>query len=193
MMDFYKQAMELDKNRLSILGEIELSHPYTVNRIREAIRFYRSEKYRNFAAMQGKMGTSTLQGSIATGDLMQKIANKAQNQQVHNPQNSNQNIQSGLNQSPINQSSNINLQQKPASFCKKCGTPIKPNSRFCTTCGTQYDQMDIQNSPVNIQEDIIPVVGIEEIAVTANTKKCPNCGEEINNDAAFCTECGYKF
>lgn len=172
MMEFYKQALVLDKNPLGIIGEVEATHPYTVNRIRQAIRFYRSDQYRQIAAMQGKNGTSTLQGAVGTGDLMEKIINKANKQ--------NQGSQPVVN----------HAEQKSIGFCKKCGTPRVENAMFCRACGTPYEK----NTNISYeQEEIhIPVVGVVEDIKETYEKICPNCGEKNNVEASFCNECGQK-
>jgi len=191
IMQFYRQVLELDSKPLGILGEVEATHPLTVKRIRQAVRFYRSEKYQRIAVMQGKMGTSTLQGSLATGDLMQKIVNKTQDRPLQNQKNFN---------------GQFTTPPPPVGFCKKCGTPRKSNSRFCSSCGVPYDQVQDIAAPFN---NVIPIVPVEEIIDTAQSVKvqmaaayeakpessekiCIKCGCKNQPEAMFCTECGEK-
>lgn len=193
IMEFYNQALELDRNPLSIVGEMESTHPYTVNRLRQLVRFYRSEKYRGIASMQGKMGTSTLQGSLATGDLMQKIVSKTNTQQSTVPQ----------------QGRNSSQYQQPTGFCKKCGTPKKAGSRFCLSCGTPYlPEFNGHRSADAKIDNAIPVIEIREkvnpyentnfraAAVESSQKNvnkiCPKCGQNNHMGDVFCTECGER-
>lgn len=56
--------------------------------------------------------------------------------------------------------------KKTDSFvCRKCGTTLKENDKFCSVCGNRV-----------------------EIA-----KKCPKCFAENPEDAKFCSSCGEKF
>lgn len=219
IMEFFKQALELDKKPFGILGELEASHPLTVKRIREAVRFYRSEKYQRIASMQGKMGTLTLQGSLATGDLMQKIVSKSKSSQAQGQQNYgklqysqppyNYGFQGGFKQ-PQNPGNNDPAAPKQSSgFCKKCGTPRKTGARFCISCGTSYDNREKNGMPADIQEnDFIPVIDEEgiipvetidnqmaadsEIKHGSFEKVCTKCGHKNNSESMFCTECGEK-
>ncbi|WP_298519923.1 M48 family metallopeptidase [uncultured Methanobrevibacter sp.] len=48
--------------------------------------------------------------------------------------------------------------------CPKCGAVIDSDSKFCTNCGTKFE----------------------------NELKCPKCGFEVGAGDAFCMNCGYK-
>ncbi len=50
--------------------------------------------------------------------------------------------------------------------CKKCGSPLKPDSVFCSNCGTKVE--------------------------ADNILKCSQCGSPLKSDSAFCGECGAK-
>ena len=49
------------------------------------------------------------------------------------------------------------------AFCKNCGAPLRPDSRFCENCGAK-------NAP----------------------EFCMNCGAKLKAGAAFCGECGSR-
>lgn len=51
--------------------------------------------------------------------------------------------------------------------CKKCGSPLKPNSQFCTNCGGKVDKF-------SDGENIV----------------CKNCGNSNSHWRKFCTKCG---
>jgi Zn-dependent protease with chaperone function/ribosomal protein L40E len=186
IMEFYKQALELDKKPFGFMAEIEATHPLTVNRIRQAVRFYRSDTYRGIAAMQGKAGTSTLQGSLETGDLMQRIINKS-------PANSANNAQGMTGESKYsniyNYESNVKNGEILQELCKNCGTPRRANSLFCIVCGTKYRKPEEaakssdQYSTINKQN---------ERRKEFSRKLCKRCGAENPEQALFCTECGEK-
>jgi Zn-dependent protease with chaperone function len=169
MMEFYQQALALDKSRLGFFAELSSTHPYTINRIRDAVRFYRSNEYRNIAAMQGKSATSTLQGSLATGDLMDRIMKRPDKNQFAPP----------------------SVPQHPSSSesCKNCGTPRKGTSNFCVSCGSKFSQ-SIQDETPPTKEEAAPPNHQEEMKTT---KPCKACGSNIKIESLFCTECGNKF
>ena len=47
--------------------------------------------------------------------------------------------------------------------CKKCGSAVPEDARFCSNCGEKVTAL-----------------------------RCPNCGKRLPEDAAFCTYCGAK-
>ena len=69
-----------------------------------------------------------------------------------------------------------------APTCPTCQSQLRPNVKFCTTCGTR-----IEEPPTSIPSDTTPPSGLppEPVAqyctdcglgVAANATKCPNCG-----------------
>lgn len=202
IMEFYKQALELDKVPFGFMAEMEATHPLTVNRIRQAVRFYRSDAYRKIAAMQGKSGTSTLKGSLATGDLMQRILDKPEKNQ---PQAKTHKQNGSTSQKTGSTSQNRNYQidknvQSNAETCKNCGTKRKGEALFCVTCGSKFSsqKVSLNTVPVSLQEeDFVPVIAVEEIESTqtpvSEHKFCNQCGSKNQPKAVFCTECGNKF
>ena len=84
--------------------------------------------------------------------------------------------------------------------CKKCGTELKPNAKFCPSCGTLVSEMDKAVSA----EEPAPDSGHEEAYVTYDStpafeKKeitsfsyevtC-DCGAVLKPNAKFCPKCG---
>lgn len=68
-----------------------------------------------------------------------------------------------------------NAEVKPLK-CKKCGTELKPNAKFCPECGQRADE-----------------AVVEKTVVEPQTKQCPSCHETLPEDVTFCPECGYQF
>ena len=64
----------------------------------------------------------------------------------------------------LNNVNSNNISQNNATTCKKCGSAIPANSKFCLNCG-------------------------EKISYKFN---CPQCGKELIDGAKFCPECGAK-
>lgn len=211
IMEFYQQALELDRSRLGFLAELESSHPYTLNRIRDAVRFYRSDEYRRIAAAFGKQGTTTLQGSLETGDLMQRIMHKGNPNQSHQQSYGNQNAHAIPMVHPA-AAIPQDLPQTAAELCKNCGSPRKGASAFCTACGTKFAPVVSPSSPAAeaaaavlpvtpVQPSLVQpspeaqpfVVPIHKETPSATPKACPNCAAVIvNAEAKFCTGCGNK-
>lgn len=70
------------------------------------------------------------------------------------------------------------LKLKNVPLCLNCGSPVTPNSAFCTKCGAR-----LQSQPVN------PVS--QAVDVTSQPKKiCPACNTELPPDTLYCTNCG---
>lgn len=68
--------------------------------------------------------------------------------------------------------SNMQQHKKDSeTACPKCGSKIKPNTSFCTSCGV----------PLNNKK-----------AEPPQKRYCPICHNEIFNNQQFCTKCGYK-
>ena len=64
----------------------------------------------------------------------------------------------------LNNANSNNISQNNATICKKCGSAIPANSKYCLNCG-------------------------EKISYKFN---CPQCGKELIDGAKFCPECGAK-
>ena len=97
-------------------------------------------------------------------------------------------------------------------ICPDCGKDVK-DAKFCANCGAS-----LKSAAETIVEEAVPVeetveqtaeeTGNEIIEVEINeettedaaeeeqarkSKFCTNCGLEIDADATFCPQCGYKF
>ncbi|WP_346877330.1 zinc ribbon domain-containing protein [Clostridium sp. UBA5712] len=59
------------------------------------------------------------------------------------------------------------------NICRNCKTPLNPDSKFCTTCGTP------------IVSDTNTISNMDE-----NETLCNNCKKVISVDAKFCIHCG---
>jgi len=56
-------------------------------------------------------------------------------------------------------------------FCRKCGTEVRDDVKFCPSCGSKVGESDSSNHEVGM-------------------KKCPMCGEQIQGSAKKCRYCG---
>ena len=77
------------------------------------------------------------------------------------------------------------------SICENCGAELNDGAAFCIKCGTpvkveaeETNLVEITESPENIKNSYVapePVI-----------KTCANCGAVVDDEAAFCSECGNK-
>ena len=88
--------------------------------------------------------------------------------------------------------------------CPRCGGFIPMNAAFCPSCGAQNPAMQQYAAPV--QPQYAPPAQPPEAAPAqpqeappapapepeAKTAKCANCGADIPEGAAFCSNCGAK-
>lgn len=65
-------------------------------------------------------------------------------------------------------------------ICKKCGNALYEGFKFCTFCGNPVEAPVVMDPPV-------------ERRVDPSVKACPICDKQLPFEAAFCTDCGYKF
>lgn len=64
--------------------------------------------------------------------------------------------------------------------CNNCGTFVKKGMRFCTSCGKPIGYSTENNAEMQILSN-------------ETTKRiCPSCGCELEDDSAFCSECGTR-
>lgn len=61
-------------------------------------------------------------------------------------------------------------------FCVKCGTELKPGTKFCPNCGQK----------VSSEEDKAEA----KESYVGKVRKCPNCGEVISGFIVTCPSCG---
>lgn len=93
---------------------------------------------------------------------------------------------------------------KNIKICEKCGKEVSADAIYCSHCGAK-----LQNSDYNAAKQTDePDVDVENVDVKENseqssqdtasdqsqpqqrTKICPSCGQELEEDAEYCTKCG---
>ncbi len=75
--------------------------------------------------------------------------------------------------------------------CLSCGAIVSKNMRFCTSCGKPMATSSTSSPQPNVEAPVANEV--VETVVAPQSKKCSNCGADVELDLAFCTECGTKF
>ena len=78
---------------------------------------------------------------------------------------------------------------KGVGICPNCGAEISKDAAFCSSCGNpvpKETKEDVVDSQV-VSEEIVPTE-----AEVVEEKKCPKCGEKIEEGAVFCVNCGAK-
>lgn len=80
------------------------------------------------------------------------------------------------------------LPQAEASMkkCASCGAIMKQEMRFCTSCGSPF-----KDATVSVPIDV-PFSFAQKNAPMSGENVCPQCGEPIEPDSAFCMKCGAK-
>ena len=101
------------------------------------------------------------------------------------------------------------LKQNGLMLCKHCGAQIQDVSRFCNFCGKSVDEPAEEEEKsvlpveaVESEDEVEEEIEIEETeadqaeeTVEEEPEKaevCPVCGETVEDDYDFCTNCGYR-
>lgn len=74
--------------------------------------------------------------------------------------------------------------------CTGCGAMVSKNMRFCTSCGKPMADILQTQTPAQSTTETVQVTA--QTSTATDGKKCPNCGVEVADGLAFCTECGTK-
>lgn len=91
-------------------------------------------------------------------------------------------------------------------FCYACGKELKEGLKFCTSCGTAVivppapeaepvvEEVIPEAIPETepVVEEVVPEVIPVDDADDDIPLFCENCGSKLEEDAIFCTECGYR-
>lgn len=104
-----------------------------------------------------------------------------------------------------------NLKEVEVIRCRKCGTKMSPDTKFCPSCGTpvvEDTKPDVSQvvevircrkcgAKNNPNTKFCPSCGtpvIEDAKPSKENKidKCPICGEILSSDAIKCPSCGYE-
>lgn len=65
-------------------------------------------------------------------------------------------------------------------FCSKCGKELANDAKFCSNCG---HQVDVPTAATQTQR---------KQTFDGETRKCPNCGAELNASKLSCPICGFE-
>ena len=82
------------------------------------------------------------------------------------------------------------------TICSNCGEILKPNSEFCSKCGTKVGTEDSNRCETcgsEVPEGVLfcPTCGTKvKQKQTSHVKRCSNCGSVLQDDEDFCPECG---
>lgn len=84
----------------------------------------------------------------------------------------------------------ITLDKTNAFVCKKCGSKLNADSKFCPECGEKVMNENEIVCPgcgkTIVKTKFCPECGYKFVT------SCPKCGAQINSGTKFCPECGEK-
>ncbi len=81
---------------------------------------------------------------------------------------------------------------KGVKKCAKCGAEIADSASFCSVCGNKASSEE-EKEPEEANDETKEGPDEETVAVEdIPAPTCPNCNEQIDKDAAFCSKCGQK-
>lgn len=74
--------------------------------------------------------------------------------------------------------------------CANCGAVLKDDAAFCTACGAKYEPPVVATVEPGVQET--PAQTGTPVVEEPAANKCPNCGADLLDGAAFCVKCGTR-
>lgn len=135
---FLSQLEDLHAQPIGRLAELlsDADHPFTLHRIRQTLRFYRSNRYQSLAARYNRDATLIFSaGSLHTDALYARIATRAEKRrelaQVRKLAGEQQ-AQVGQLPAPEPLQRQVGPEAVP---CPTCGHRGLPGDRFCGSCG----------------------------------------------------------
>jgi uncharacterized membrane protein YvbJ len=79
--------------------------------------------------------------------------------------------------------------RKPERRCPECGHAIPHDARLCPYCGKKFKSHFEAEKVDDGQEEKTKKESKEK---TRRPKFCPECGQRLEDDVSFCTNCGTK-
>lgn len=81
---------------------------------------------------------------------------------------------------------------KPERRCPECGHVIPDDAKLCPYCGkkfkTHYKEEQDEEKTINKKSEDER----EQKTISKRPKYCPECGQKLEDDLVFCTNCGTK-
>lgn len=68
--------------------------------------------------------------------------------------------------------------------CGNCGAIVKKGMHFCSSCGKPMETTPPVSTMSTVESSLVETEVVERV--------CPNCGTKLDDDSAFCTECGTR-
>ena len=78
--------------------------------------------------------------------------------------------------------------------CTNCGAQLPGDATYCFACDTRVDrgQAPLEAPPHDAENRETEPSADEDQAATASAMHCPNCGEQLAEDATYCAICGAR-
>lgn len=138
LREYLRQIEELKNTKVGFLAEMEIDHPFLVNRIRGLIHFYKSPEYYQIRQKLGEGGTTTLQySSGGTMELLDRIIQKYHDSEPANPSVP-ENRMAPMESSISPSASQVPTQpsrEASALICPRCNSKNRAGASFCFHCG----------------------------------------------------------
>ena len=101
----------------------------------------------------------------------------------------------GMNLNNMAQGIQINNSSEDTEECQKCHTRNPKSSRFCSNCGFDSQKNKEPNKTVlTCSACSVEITKTSKFCAECGRKlnHCPNCGNDIADDASKCQSCGYE-